>query len=289
MIIRNHNSGNNDLHNTYPPKPIQTIIFSYLYGKKGYMDEYPRAFSKFYDNFCTELRGSEDLQFFLDRIANAGGKILEIGVGTGRIFYPAIKSGADIYGIDNSPYMLNILENKLSPQERFRVSLQDVRDFTINERFSLIIAPFRVFSHLLGTEDQKQALQNVAKHLEPGGGFIFDLFVPNLKLLAQGIDRQLDFEGEHQHGMPLRRLVSMSADLVKQISDVTFNLEWKEHGKWHFEEWSTQIRFFFRYEIEHLIQLSPLTLEQIYGGYRQQTLDKDSQEFVIVCKKKEQV
>ena len=74
---------------------------------------YPDAFARFNDPIYERLRKDVDYDFFLDRIKQVEGKVLEIGVGTGRFFIDALNSGADIYGFDISPSMINILNHRL--------------------------------------------------------------------------------------------------------------------------------------------------------------------------------
>ena len=138
--------------------------------------------------------------------------------------------------------------------------------------------------HIISVEDQLQALNKVHEHLVPDGQFIFDLFVPNLKMLLEGLDNFNDFKGEYKPGKKLKRYSSMQVDLVNQISHVTFKLVWDEDGKEVSKEWNTDLRFFFRYEIEHLIKQSKLDPVNIYGDFNENELNRNSKEFIIVCK-----
>ena len=192
--------------------------------------EYPDFFARFYDTIYDHVRDATYHQFFINKILRTNGPILEIGVGTGRLFRDALDKGADIYGIDISPSMLQVLKSKLPEQEHYRIQVQDICSMNLDRKFNLIIAPFRVFMHLIKVEDQLKALEKVYSHLNPGGVFIFDLFVPNLKMLHEGLDQQKDFEGEYEPGKKLIRYSSMQADLINQISHVTFKMVWDEDG-----------------------------------------------------------
>lgn len=246
---------------------------------------YPAFFARFYDIIYKQVRDAADHQYFMNKILETKGAVLEIGVGTGRFFMDPLDAGADIYGIDISPAMLQILKSKLPKKEHHRISVQDICTFKLEKRFNLIIAPFRVFMHLLTVEEQLKALETVHTHLNPGGRFIFDLFVPNLKMLHEGLENHKDFEGEYEPGKKLIRYSSMQADLVKQISHVTFKMVWDEDGEEYMEEWKTNMRFFFRYEIEHLISISKLKLINLFGDFEEQKLSKNSKEFIVVCGK----
>jgi len=246
---------------------------------------YPAFFARFYDTIYDHVRDATDHQYFMQKIMEAKGPVLEIGTGTGRFFLDALNQGADIYGIDVSPEMIKILENKLPEKEHHRLQVQDICTFKLDQKFDLIIAPFRVFMHLLSVEEQRKALNAVYTHLNPGGIFIFDLFIPNLKMLHEGLDQKKDFEGEYEPGKILKRYSSMWADLINQISHVTFKLVWDEDGIEKTEEWKTDLRFFFRYEIEHLVNRSELKLVNIFGDFEEGELNKDSKEFIVVCRK----
>jgi len=248
--------------------------------------EYPKAFARFYDTIYHELRDDTDHQFFLDKIAATKGKVLEIGVGTGRFFIDALNSGADAYGIDVSREMLNVLKDKLSPANHRRLSQQSITEFRLEEKFNLILAPFRVIMHVLDKESQLKALNNVFDHLAPEGTYIFDTFVPNPEHLAKGMNKVTDFEGEHAPGQALRRIVSTSPDIVNQLIEIHFRLEWQEDGREHAEDWHLPLRFFFRYELEHLLERSLFGKSyEIHGDYKGNPLSKDSKEFIVICRK----
>lgn len=247
--------------------------------------EYPDFFARFYDVIYDHVRSNADSDYFLKKILEANGPVMEVGVGTGRFFTEALKKGADIYGIDISPSMIEILKKKLPTKEHHRIAVQNLCTLDLQKSFDLIIAPFRVFMHLITIEEQFQALDTVYHHLKPGGTLIFDLFVPNLKMLLEGMDNVKDFEGEYQAGKKLVRYSSMQAYPINQISYVTFKLVWEEGGKEMSKDWNTVLRYFFRYELEHLINQSKLKLEKIYGDFAENDLNKDSKEFIVVCSK----
>ena len=130
--------------------------------------EYPEHFARFYDLIYHHHRDGVDNEFLLNEIRSAGGRILEIGVGTGRLFTEALQRGADIYGLDISPSMIAVLMDKLEGDQQFRISLQNIVDFRYDFRFDLILAPFRVMMHLLEKEEQIRAINNVYQHLTEG-------------------------------------------------------------------------------------------------------------------------
>lgn len=249
------------------------------------MCKYPSSFARFYDTMYHQLRDSVDSGYFLNEIRNTRGRVLEIGVGTGRLFESALKSGADIYGIDVSDSMIDVLYNKLPEEQHNRISCQNITDFSLEMKFDLIVAPFRVLMHLEEKEDQLKALDNVCRHLNRDGRFIFDVFVPDLNQIIKGLDNKMDFEGEYEPGKKLRRFVSTVPDLINQTIEVNFTLEWEENKILQRDYWKLPMRFFFRYELEHLIERSEFGEYEIYGDYSGNMLQRDSKEFVVVCRK----
>jgi len=244
---------------------------------------YPDFFARFYDVIYDHVRSSADYNFYMQKIREADGPVLEVGVGTGRFFIDALEGGADIYGVDISPAMVAVLHSKLPHEEHSRVKVGDICDMNESGKYRLIIAPFRVFMHLLTVEKQLAALSVMHNMLLPGGRLVFDLFIPNLKRLSEGIHDHVDFDGEYMPGRFLRRYTSMQADPVNQVSNVTFRLEWDENGKIKSESWNTSLRLFFRYELEHLLSRSAFSRYEIFGDFLGNPLTASSKEFVVEC------
>ncbi len=245
--------------------------------------EYPPVFARFYDLIYHSVRDEVDSGWFLNEIKQIKGKVLEIGAGTGRLFSNALKDGADIYGIDISSPMLEILRKKLYPDQYFRISRQNMIDFSFDFKFDLIIAPFRVIMHLISKDDQLKALNNVFRHLNTNGKFIFDTFIPDLNMLIKGLENSVDFEGEYESGKRIKRTVSTKPDLINQIINITFRIDWDEDGQLKTEIWKVPLRYFFRYEMEHLVERSEFRNYRIIGDYHGNELSNDSREFIVIC------
>jgi SAM-dependent methyltransferase len=246
---------------------------------------YPKTFARFYDTIYHQVRDEVDNDYFQDEIKKTSGKILEIGVGTGRLFMNSLNSGADIYGLDISETMLDVLYNKLPSEQHNRLSLQNLIDFRFDFKFDLIVAPFRVLMHVLDKEDQLKALNNIYHHLNENGKFIFDTFIPDLNQLIKGLENHTDFEGEYEPGHMVKRVVSTTPDLIKQIIEVSFQMEWEENNIILHDKWMLPLRFFFRYELEHLVERSDFDRYKIYGDYQGNELTKASTDFIVVCRK----
>jgi len=246
---------------------------------------YSAAFARFYDLIYSSIRADVDSDFFLGKMKEARGPVLEVGTGTGRFFLKALNAGADVFGIDISPSMLDILKTRIDKKDHYRVTQQDIRNFDCGMSFSLVVAPFRVFMHLIEIADQLIALNHVYNQLRDGGTFIFDLYIPNPALLASGMDDRMDFEGAFEPGNMIRRFVTSHSDLITQVNHISMRFDWNEGSAAFSETWNSELRFFFRYELEYLLQQSRFNSYSIFGDYQGNPLSSDSKEFVVVCRK----
>jgi len=250
-------------------------------------EPYPEFVARFYDPVYARVRDGVDNEYYLQKVTSAAGPVLEIGVGTGRLFAEALRRGADVYGIDVSPHMVERCREKLPAAERERVWVDDALRMRTERRFDLVVAPFRVLSHVPEPEDQLRLLDAAHDVLRPGGTFIFDVYVPSLKLLLEGLPEHCDFDGEHVPGRRLRRFVSSApADLARQTNHVRMRFEWDEADGEQVKEWAFDMRFFFRYELEHLVARSRLGLETIHGDFAGGALTPESVEYVVIARRK---
>jgi ubiquinone/menaquinone biosynthesis C-methylase UbiE len=106
--------------------------------------DFPDFVVRFYDVIYRQIRSHVDETYFLSQIAKFGGKALEIGAGTGRLFSQALKNGADIYGLDVNSKMIEKAKDKIAPEQHHRLYIQDTVTMQLPHTFALILAPFRV-------------------------------------------------------------------------------------------------------------------------------------------------
>ena len=247
------------------------------------MSAYPDFVARFYNVIYDRLRSSVDHAYYLKQLTSAEGPVLEVGVGTGRLFKDAWSANADIYGVDLSEAMLKIARTQPGI-EPHRLISGDIRTMQLGKSFSRIVAPFRVFGHLVSLEDQLIALDVISRHLTKNGTFVFDVFVPDAVLCTKGLEPTLDFDGFWTDGCYLRRTTSVCPDYLNQINHVSMQYEWYENGRDCSGTRDFPMRYFFRYELEHLIGRSPLTLDSLNGDFEGGGLKPGSKEFVVVCR-----
>ena len=131
-----------------------------------------------------------DIEWYCRKARESGGPILELGVGTGRVALALARDGAEVFALDAHPGMLAALRRKMEQepedvQRRIVPLEQDMRTFRLEQRFALVIAPFRALLHNLTEDDHRACFDRVREHLKPGGRFAFNVFHPSLEFMAQ--------------------------------------------------------------------------------------------------------
>lgn len=119
-----------------------------------------------------------DVPFYLARLTSSDAHVLELGCGTGRVTVPLAPHCGFLHGIDHSEAMLRICRGKLEAAgvNNVDVSLADITDLRLEDRFDLIIAPYRVLQNL-ETDSQVDGLfAGIRRHLRPGGRCILNTF-----------------------------------------------------------------------------------------------------------------
>lgn len=239
-------------------------------------DDIYHGTAEFYD-FVVPYRERPDVPFYVEEARRAGGMVLEVGCGTGRILIPTARAGVNITGLDMSGEMLQTCRASLareSPgtQERANLHQGDMRSFDLGRAFSLITVPFRAFQHLLTVEDQVACLRTLWAHLETGGLLILDLFNPWLEYI---VNTPLGVEtgDEPEFTMPdgrrvLRRSRVTARDPFRQVNDIELvyhvtHPDGREEAHVH----AFPMRYLFRYEAEHLLSRCGYELEELYSDY----------------------
>lgn len=115
----------------------------------------------------------------------AGGRALELAIGTGRVAIPLHEAGVPVTGIELSTAMIQRLREKIGP-EQIPVVQGDMAQARAGEGFSLVYLVFNTIGNLLTQAQQVECIRNAARHLRPGGSLVIELTVPQLRSLAPG-------------------------------------------------------------------------------------------------------
>jgi SAM-dependent methyltransferase len=124
--------------------------------------------------------------FYVDLARQQAGAVLELACGTGQLTIPVAALGLPVVGLDQSSAMLKVARRRASAAGASAAFVQgDMRDFALGRSFDFIFVARNSLLHLLSTTDLLAALTAVRCHLTPDGVFAFDVFNPDVRLLAR--------------------------------------------------------------------------------------------------------
>ncbi len=251
------------------------------------LDEaYGRTTARFYDavyQHSPQVAG--DLDFYRSLARESAGPVLELGCGTGRVLLAIAADGFPCTGLDASRHMLDALRAK-SRFPNLRLVHAPMQRFDLGQdRFTLIFSAFRVFQHLHSVEDQLACLACVRRHLAPGGRFAFDVFAPRLARMAV-TDAPEQVEGRFEHdGESVTRWARAVPDPVSQLLSVRFRYERRRGDELvGTDEASFKMRWFWRFELEHLLARAGFADVQMYGNFDKSPIAADTPAFIAVAR-----
>jgi SAM-dependent methyltransferase len=136
-------------------------------------------------SFDVNQRGNTEatVAFLAERAA--GGPVLELAVGTGRVALPLAAHGIRVDGIDISPAMVARLRAKPAA-DQISVTVGDFADVAVPGLYRLIFVVFNSLCNLGTQDDQVRCFENVAAHLAADGSFVVEAFVPDPDWLRRG-------------------------------------------------------------------------------------------------------
>lgn len=235
----------------------------------SHADPYDRAIAENYDAEYAVIRDpSGDRAFYAELARESGGPVLELGCGTGRILLPIAQQGLSCVGLDLSGSMLEVLRKKRPPANLTLVQAP-MTDYELGAgRFRLIFLAFRVFQHLYTVPEQLAALACARRHLAPGGLLAFDVFAPDPARSALAEEPETEDVRAPDGEAEVRRFAKVRRELATQMLTVHFRHErWQAGAK--IDEGTSEIhlRWFHRYELEHLLARAGFAQVGLYGGF----------------------
>ncbi len=165
-----------------------------MQGDDGYFDE--RVAATYDDDEMFDPAAVEPAVDFLAELAG-GGRALELGIGTGRIALPLAARGVPVHGIDLSAAMVARLRAKPGADD-IGTTIGDFATTTVEGSFSLAYLVYNTIMNLTTQAAQVTCFRNVAAHLEPGGCFVIEVGIPDLRRLPPGETFHV-FSGSDDH------------------------------------------------------------------------------------------
>jgi SAM-dependent methyltransferase len=191
--------------------------------------------ARVYDPWSTGV--IEDISFYVDEAVAAGGPVVELGVGTGRIAIPTAMAGVDVIGVDSSPGMLEVCAEHARAAgvaERLDLRLGDLRTPPVEERVALVTCPFRAYLHLSSDEERLEGLAAARRLLRRGGRLVFDVFAPSAADIEETHGLWLEREpGIFERADWDRDAQTLTLSVRGELGESTMTLWWLEPERWH--------------------------------------------------------
>lgn len=225
--------------------------------------------AQIYDPWSASV--TEDVGFYVDHARAAGGPVVELAVGTGRIAVPTAKAGVQVIGVDESEQMLAVAREHA---ERAGVShlvdlrVGDLREPPVSERVPLVTIPFRSLLHMPTDAEKTRALAAGAALLEPGGTLVFDVFAPSLEDIAETDGIWL----EREPGIFER------ADWDDDARSLVLSVRGREHSATMVLHWLSAP------EWNAVIEDAGLVAEALYGWFDRRAYD-GGEDQIWVCRR----
>ena len=252
------------------------------------MDSNFDAWADIYDVVYSYVR--DDIPFYVEAARESGGPVLELGCGTARVSIPVAQAGIDVVGLDSSSAMLDAARRKaqrIAPDSGILTLVRgDMRDFSLDSKFALVIIPFRGYLSLLTVEDQTLALMNIKRHLAPGGRLVFDVFVPDLNMLVQegdipyhlrdvtDPDTGAQYVLWHQSSYDNHNQIVNVRIIIEEL-DVTGTMVRRLYRDF-------QLRYVHRWEMRHLLEVCGFEVLDLFGDFDRSPFSEASTEMVWV-------
>jgi SAM-dependent methyltransferase len=214
-----------------------------------------------------------------------GGSVLELGCGTGHKLIPIASDGHPCLGLDSSSDMLAEAQRKAKLRGVEVEWMQgDMRFIDLGCTFDFVFITANSLLHLHEVEDLVSCFRSVRRHLAPGARFIFDVFNPSVRLLAEA-DGMRRTRGSLSFTDPDRGDVSVD---VAEIYDASAQVT---RGTWYLSTDSEpdfvvvplQIRSIFPQELPVLVSLGGLRLVERFGAWSGQPFAADSPLQLCIC------
>ena len=239
------------------------------------MNEYTAAtygdrMAEAYDSFYAEVDVPKRMDV-LEELA-AGGRALELGIGTGNFALPLAARGVDVHGIEISEAMVAQLRGK-EGGAKLPVTIGDFADVDVEGDFSLIYVLNNTLFMLTEQEEQVRCFKNVAAHLGESGVFLVDAFVPDVSRFDQGQEVRARLPD-----LDTVRLDLATHDPKNQLVDFRHVLL-SEAG---IRVYPAQLRYAWPAELDLMARLAGLRLRKRWGSWSHLPFTSKSQGHVSV-------
>ena len=227
----------------------------------------------------------DDIEFYKNIIPPQS-KVLELGVGTGRLAMPLLRHNVDFYGLELSPIFCIYANQVISRlYDGNRIIEGDMRNFSIDMKFDYIFIAFNSFLHLLSNKDADACFKSIKQHLNKNGKFILDILVPNPRFLYREKNDRLpvmDFK-DSKTGELVEIFENSEYDNQSEICDIHWIYKYKHSLK--SKVFNYQMRMYYPDTINRLLIDNHFIIENMYGDYSMSNFTEESPLQIYICKK----
>ena len=229
-----------------------------------------------YDATLGHMNMPEELDPTVDVLSGLAGDgaALEFAIGTGRVALPLAARGVPVSGIELSPDMVEQLRAK-PVGDAIEVTLGDMADTVVDGTFRLVYLVFNTIGNVETQERQIACFANAAAHLDPGGWFVIEVVVPDLRRLVPGHDAIVFSHAPGYVGY------DRYDDLVAQHA-VSHHFVADDSGA---REVRTPFRYVWPSELDLMARLAGLTLHHRWGSWDRSPFTGDSTSHVSIWQK----
>jgi len=251
-------------------------------------DEY----APFYDWENARTLGRRDVGFWQRVAAGAGGKVLELGCGTGRVSVPLLRAGVDLVGVDRSQPMLDRARARTSrtlraQRRESRASLfvrADIRALPFKRgRFAMVVAPYGILQSLVRERDLASTLESVARVIRTGGTFGIDL-VPDVPNWREYRNR-VQLRGESKGGARLTLVESVRQDVSRQLTTFEQRYLKRRNGRTTTHRFELTFRTLSVPQMTRRLERAGFRVETVLGDYRGRPWDARADVWIILAQK----
>jgi ubiquinone/menaquinone biosynthesis C-methylase UbiE len=237
-----------------------------------------------YDVDMARNMAFDDAALYVQLAQGAGGRVLELGCGNGRILLDLLGQGIDAVGVDCSPRMLSQLRHKAAARGLVpKLCLMDARALGFTETFALVLCPYSLVTYMTGVADAAHMLAAIRRVLTPSAMVVIDAFIPRPTALGTGFT--LDYRRNYGDAVLTRsKRVAMLAPRVNRI-DRRYELVAADGRLLQRIETSEDVRLYAPEELVLLLGASGFVIEQQWWDYGAGDRPAGAQFFTVSARK----
>jgi SAM-dependent methyltransferase len=202
------------------------------------------------------------------------GAALEFAVGTGRVALPLSARGIPVHGLELSQHMADRLRAKPG-SDAVAMTIGDMTSTRVDGEFALVYLVANTIMNVTTQDEQIAVFANAAAHLRPGGCFVLDVLVPQLRRAPRGeVGWVFTLEPDHVG--------------IETFDDPASQIAWSHH--WmevdgRLVRHSAPYRYVWPSELDLMARITGFRLRDRWAGWDRAPFSSDSEGQVVVFEK----